>query len=153
MSVRQGNNIIASSFSIDATPTDGSNNPVSSDGVYDALAGKVSTGHELIAYQIPTSGNNHTWYRKYSDGWVEQGGVLSGSQSIAAGAEGNLGTITLPVAMANTNYTVTAIGNGYTVLLNFDPTATTVLFRFGAYASSTRTLTQVRWYVCGRAAS
>lgn len=35
---------------VDATPTDGSNNPVSSNGVFDALVGKVgTTGNETIA--------------------------------------------------------------------------------------------------------
>ena len=36
---------------------------------------KVDKGHELIDFQIPTAGNGYTWYRKYADGWVEQGGI------------------------------------------------------------------------------
>lgn len=30
--------------------------------------------HKVIEFQAPTSANNYTWYRKYADGWVEQGG-------------------------------------------------------------------------------
>lgn len=41
-----------------------------------------------------------TWYNMYSDGWVEQGGFLSGSWTGAR-------TFNLPVAMSDTGYTVT----------------------------------------------
>lgn len=47
----------------------------------------------LIAYQTPTADNSYTWYRKYSNGWVEQGGQVVGSK-----------TVSFPVVMANTNY-------------------------------------------------
>lgn len=67
MSIRQGNNVIAGS------PDE----------------------HKVIEFQAPTADNNYTWYRKYADGWVEQGG---------SGVQGNT-VITLPVQMADTNYT------------------------------------------------
>ena len=54
----------------------------------------------VIEYQAPTAGNNYTWYRKYKSGWVEQGGILTG----------RLGTITLSVEMADTNYCITFTG-------------------------------------------
>ena len=57
---------------------------------------KVDKGHQVVEFQEPTAANNYTWYRKYADGWVEQGGV-----EIASGS-----MITLPIAMANTKYTV-----------------------------------------------
>lgn len=31
--------------------------------------------HRVIEFQAPTAENNYTWYRKYADGWVEQGGI------------------------------------------------------------------------------
>ena len=58
---------------------------------------KVDIGHDVIEFQAPTAANNYTWYRKYRDGWVEQGGY---------GEKGQ--TITLPVEMANANYGVLA---------------------------------------------
>lgn len=64
------------------------------------LALKVSTGHEVIEFQAPTAENNHTWYRKYADGWVEQGGTTESS----GGSDAK--NITFPVEMANTNYVV-----------------------------------------------
>ncbi len=61
----------------------------------------VGKGHEVIEFQAPTAQNNYTWYRKYADGWVEQGGIATGSAS--SGVDVNL-----PVTMANTEYS--AIG-------------------------------------------
>lgn len=62
-----------------------------------ALNTFVTKGHEVIAFQEPNVGNNYTWYRKYADGWVEQGGIIAQATS----AEVNLN---FPVIMADTNY-------------------------------------------------
>ena len=61
---------------------------------------KVNIGHEVIEFQAPTADNNYTWYRKYADGWVEQGGIYDSSFT---------GTrqFTFPVEMADTKYTLT----------------------------------------------
>lgn len=66
----------------------------------------VQKGHQVIEFQAPTSANNYTWYRKYADGWIEQGGL----QTSATGSSGV--TVTLPVAMADANYTITATVTG-----------------------------------------
>ena len=58
---------------------------------------KVNIGHEVIEFQEPTAANNYTWYRKYRDGWVEQG------QSRVAVADQTV-QITFPVEMADTYY-------------------------------------------------
>ena len=57
-----------------------------------------ANAHRVIAFQAPTADNNYTWYRKYADGWVEQGGLYNRTTT---------GTMymTLPVEMADTNYT------------------------------------------------
>ena len=52
----------------------------------------------IVETQLPTSSNNYTWYRLYKSGWVEQGGYKSGISGSV--------TITLPVTMADTNYTL-----------------------------------------------
>lgn len=62
--------------------------------------GNTQGGNEipvLVAVQRPTAENNYTWYRKYSDGWVEQGGIITNPAETY---------YTLPVEMADTNYTV-----------------------------------------------
>ena len=58
----------------------------------------VVKGHEVIAFQAPTAQNNYTWYRKYADGWVEQGGYVDTTNANY--------TATFPVEMADTNYTI-----------------------------------------------
>jgi hypothetical protein len=106
----------------------------------------------VIESQAPTAENNYTWYRKYKSGWVEQGGVQSGSVAIAQGGEGNLGVISLPITMQDAHYCAVASGDAYTTLINVILSTTTCKFAFGAY-SANRTLTRVCWYICGMAAS
>ena len=50
-----------------------------------------------LRFVIESSVSGTTWYRVYNDGWVEQGGLIN-----SVGNETR--TITLPKAMANTNY-------------------------------------------------
>ena len=75
------------------------------------LNGKVDVGHQVIEWQAPTSENNYTWYRKYADGWVEQGGRGTTNSS-------NPCAVTLPVEMGNIYYSINTLGqtstDGYT---------------------------------------
>lgn len=48
----------------------------------------------IVAFQVPTAGNNYTWYRKYKSGWVEQGGKST--------SDGQ--TVVFPITMADTEY-------------------------------------------------
>lgn len=70
-----------------------------SDSTIEIDAGATG-GHECVEFQVPTSQNNYVWYRKYADGWVEQGGYTTAANP----------TITLPVTMADTNYCVYVSG-------------------------------------------
>lgn len=97
--------------------------------------------HEVIEFQAPTADNNYTWYRKYADGWVEQGGITTTTT----------GSVTLPVEMADTNYTVTA-GFYYSVASTWNagsirPSTTTTL---GVNLNNANSLT---WEVKGMAAT
>ena len=103
----------------------------------------VTKGHQVIEFQEPTSANGYTWYRLYADGWVEQGGGIANNSTTT--------TVTLPVAMANTNYTlVGGLLNGTSSAtyehMNFN-TLTTTSFNFTTYDSY-----GVRWQVSGMAA-
>ena len=51
----------------------------------------------VVAWKTPTS-SDPTWYRLYRSGWVEQGGIYKRNST---------GTfyLTLPIEMADTNYT------------------------------------------------
>lgn len=55
----------------------------------------------VIESQEPSAANDYTWYRKYKSGWVEQGGFLNETTSAVH-------PVTLPIEMADTNYTVSA---------------------------------------------
>lgn len=57
--------------------------------------------HRIIGFQRPNFENNFTWYRLYSDGWVEQGGIKK------AIANNSNFLQPLPITMADGNYTVT----------------------------------------------
>lgn len=52
----------------------------------------------VIESQFPTAENNYTWFRKYKSGWVEQGGYSSMTDAVL--------TISFPITMSNTNYTL-----------------------------------------------
>ena len=105
----------------------------------------IKASGTVVAEQLPTSANNYTWFRKYANGWVEQGGTYSWS------GNGEKGPVSLPIAMSNTNYQVmmTTVG---TDVDGSDTTTiysrTTSSFNIGAYASSR----ELVWEVKGMAA-
>ena len=91
------------------------------------------------------SSDGTMWYRKYSDGWIEQGGWYGANKSAS-------GTMTFPVAFSTTNITVTT-----GVYLNGNNAAT-----FGINSVSTTGFTYAKknqsgealrhassWFACG----
>lgn len=114
-------------------------------------------GHRVVEFQAPTAQNNYTWYRKYADGWVEQGGYNQNNTTPT--------TVTLPIPMADTYYTATANSrqNGYTsssdgvnrnTVMNWaaticEQTTTTLSVRTGVSESN---YTGYNWRVEGMAA-
>jgi len=62
--------------------------------------GKVDVGHQVIAFQAPTAGNDYTWYRKYADGWVEQGGFKVINSASVSGGTYSQATVDFPIAMS-----------------------------------------------------
>lgn len=116
--------------------------------ITEALNNKVDKGHEVIEFQEPTSTNNYTWYRKYADGWVEQGGYLQFTAATYA-------NYTLVVPMADTSYNLlinwydsTA---GATNVYGFN-TANKTTTTFGAKMGTSGTNTYFHWRVEGMAA-
>lgn len=101
--------------------------------------------HKVIAFQAPTAENNYTWYRKYADGWVEQGG---------SGVAGNV-IITLPIPMADDHYTATMPGTttySSTAGIGADAiviTKTTTTIKYGAMSAFGFTFD---WQISGMAA-
>lgn len=105
----------------------------------------------VIAAQAPSAQNNYTWYRKYKSGWVEQGGIQTGSQEANLGYDADLGTITLPVEMANSDYYANGTNTSFFLLAKTTKTTTTLKLHFVPY-EVTRVLTKVYWYACGQSA-
>ena len=122
--------------------------------------GQTQGGKEFIdpvvEFQLPTSSNNQTWYRKYASGWVEMGGraVIPGRTN--TGGSGI--AITFPVAMKNTFYTVQiTIYNGGAYWASWQlatNSITTTGFTAYAYLNATATAADlpIMWSVKGVAA-
>jgi len=105
----------------------------------------------VVDFQNPTAQNNYTWYRLYKSGWVEQGSreLKSATGNNSAWAV----SYTLPIEMADNNYTATANGsfaggsswNG--PYISTESTSTTVTFTGWVTGSSTAKV--VSWVVSG----
>jgi hypothetical protein len=90
---------------------------------------------------VAESYSANSWYRKYSDGWIEQGGKTTGSSGF---------TLTFPLAFSNTNYSF---------VCNTQGNSTGYGYKRSAWISS-RTATTVTlgsdagdpaiWYACGK---
>ena len=81
-----------------------------------------------------------TWYRVWSDGWIEQGGEAASGSSV---------TVTFPKAFAEMNYDVqaTSIGtNGeiYAQCVKRNSASDMIIYNKGGSASLTKS-----WYACG----
>lgn len=98
------------------------------------------SSHVVSSYQ---AADGSLWYRKYSDGWIEQGGN--------PGGVGNMGTmdttITFPVPFTNTNYFIGGVGF---VIANvgssYISSATTTGFTTSSVMHKSGTPS---WYACG----
>ena len=115
----------------------------------------LSAADYVIDWQLPSAENGYTWYRRYKSGWIEQGGVYDiGSDTTSA----NGYTVSLPVTMANTHYTImiTSGGNNigrqfgsYVVAVNIQ--STTNVFKFYVFKTET-SYRFMNWCVSGIAA-
>ena len=87
-------------------------------------------------------GSESSWYKKYLDGWIEQGGSLVSLN----------GTINFPVSMINGDYTAICVhngtsakGEGFVHCYN----KTTTYMKYGL-SYSTSGMVGMSWYICGR---
>lgn len=70
-------------LTFDSTPTSGSSNPVTSDGIYTGLGTKVNITDLSTVYVVTeTYVSGTSWYRVWSDGWIEQGGRCSAGNPV-----------------------------------------------------------------------
>lgn len=119
------------------------------------LAGKVDKGHQVVEFQEPTSTNNYTWYRKYADGWVEQGSFAT---NLAWNGYGAQSVITLPIVMKDSNYTVCATMSNNNSSWNYPgcrgwaDSATQIIVGIATLGNDQGTVYKVYWQVSGMAA-
>jgi hypothetical protein len=100
----------------------------------------------LKSYVSETWKNGRSWYRKYSDGWIEQGGLYDNGSIAYTMA------INLNKPMNDTKYTsiITPHNGGNGWPMHIDSKTTTVL----TVSSGNQSAYQyVDWYVCGMGAS
>ncbi len=104
----------------------------------------------VVAWQLPTTENNHTWYRRYKSGWVEQGG----RNSVMGHGTTSDSEIILPIEMAGNSYDVVATINGVgeNVAVGnsvYKTSSKSISLRINYNSNLTRTMS---WRVCGVAA-
>lgn len=103
-----------------------------------ALDAGTLDSHRVIAFQAPTADNDYTWYRKYADGWVEQGGNVTV----------NTTSVNLPVLMLNTEYQVKISPrestNTANTTITFLSTTTQSTSSFGVATSGTKRVWEVK---------
>ena len=80
-------------------------NNVAFSGNYDDLSNRPAIPASPNAYLVQTWSNGQNWWRKYSDGFIEQGGIVTNS-----GNGYTTTTINLNIAFRSTNYSVCPIG-------------------------------------------
>ena len=93
-------------------------------------------------YTIYSSGWN--WWRKWSDGWVEQGGYISASTST-----GQVNNLLVKMKNANYNINITAISSSWTGGLNSVHALTTTSFQLWTSDDSSFNSCPVIWEVKG----
>lgn len=104
-------------------------------------------GYKLAYIKEKYSGGNGNWYRVWSDGWVEQGGVIEAGSN-------NTVTISFPKPFKDTSYFVSIPTLFYTGGLAVNA----AYYALGAGWTSNTSFTTValsqerRWYACGQGA-
>ena len=101
----------------------------------------------VVDYQVPTAANNYTWYRKYSSGWVEQGGAFA-----TVNSDYHDEIVTLLIEMNSVGYSINVStatnGNAYVPVIAVKSSSGFTVVRLVNIAAYSAT-----WQVSGMAAS
>ena len=105
-----------------------------------AIAAATATKPAVV---VTTWRSGSSWYRIWSDGWVEQGGLSTGTSLPR--------TITLHKAMADANYTVSVGVHGDDNGSCYSPRVTTTATQLSIYGNgNTIQGSGINWHVCGK---
>lgn len=116
---------------------------VATSGNYNDLSNKPKV------YVTETRYSGTSWYRVWSDGWIEQGGTKAGA--LFGGA---IQTLTLPKAYKNASYIITGIGtkksNRWGCASIEENSVTKNSFKYAGMGSSSQDgIVNFYWYTCG----
>lgn len=101
-------------------------------------------GERTETYLVDKGETSTTWYRKYSDGWVEQGGNSSANHS-------NRATVTYPVSFSNDNFSLCVSNKTNTNGEGYYWNAFTVLShtKSSCVVSNWGGTEEFSWFACG----
>lgn len=111
--------------------------------------GSLSIDNKKMIYVYEVWNNGTSWYREWSDGWLEQGGIRG--TPLFGGAQQ---TLTLPKSYKNTSYIIMGIGVKKSRVWGYvsieENTITTNSFIYAGMGSSSQDgIVEFRWYTCG----
>lgn len=114
---------------------------------FDTINSKLNS----MKYVVETGSNNNGWYRKWSDGWIEQGGIISTTSA------DTYYTVNLLKNYSNNNYIInTTILNKNTNAMfccvnntSQEITISSFTIRTTNKASAAGKPIQTYWYTCG----
>ena len=122
---------------------------VATSGSYNDLSNRPSIPASPNAYVTSTYHSGSSWYRKWSDGFIEQGGIIDGGSS----KQSNEKSVTFNTVFSNKNYIVSgsALSSGTTQYLPFCATAkntsSMTVKVTGCWPESQSRY--ISWYACG----
>lgn len=113
--------------------------------------------HGAGATVVESYRNDTEWYRVWSDGWIEQGGIISSMPTGNRNNTTNYSTITLPKAFADTKYIVSVMVNSLTETSAIDTIVTlnkknTTNFKTRNFDSGNSLQVSASWFACGKGA-
>lgn len=111
--------------------------------------GSLNIDSKKMVYVCETWNSGASWYRVWSDGWIEQGGTKAAP--LFSGASQ---TLTLHKAYKNASYTITGIGVKKSRVWGYasieENSVTNNSFKYAGMGSSTQDgIVEFRWYTCG----
>lgn len=114
-------------------------NVMSAVGQVQANPNLQGTAHVVETWK---SGNGSSWYRKWSDGWIEQGGPMSSNENV-----------TFHVAFSNTNYYVDVTWNGgkreFFFPFDWRITKSSNTYFTTTATANAQNIRGLCWYACG----
>ena len=111
--------------------------------------GSLNIDNKKMVYVLQTWNNGTSWYRVWSDGWIEQGGIKATPLF-----NGTLQTLTLPKAYKNASYIITGIGIKKSSVCGYasieEKSVTNNSFKYAGMGNSAQDgIVAFHWYTCG----